>query len=180
MPRLTKYIALAMLFVSSGMLANTVRAAKTAISADITDGTCQVSVDSSSIAFGKRDPSQFATGTAEIRPLAVNLNCENMAGLSPALKVTGESSGVNDIRLFRDASSTANHVGFMLKKGSTTNLVAFYNAAGTVTPGEVLPITPMDGRSVQQFSVGLVHSTGDPMPATGVVNAKITFAFIFP
>jgi type 1 fimbria pilin len=180
MQRLTKYIAPAMLFFSSGMLANTVKAATTEISADITDGTCQVSLDSSSITFDKRDPSQFATGTAEIRPLAVNLNCENMAGLSPALKVTGESSGVNDTRLFRDASSTANHVGFMLKKGDLTNLSTFYNAAGTVTPGDVLPIKPIDGHSVQQFSVGLVHSTKDPMPANGAVNAKITFAFIFP
>lgn len=180
MQRLTKYIAPAMLCVASGMLANTAKAATTKINADITDGTCQVSLDSSSITFDKRDPSQFATGTAEIRPLAVNLNCENMAGLSPALKVTGKSSGVNDTRLFREASSTANHVGFMLKKGNLTNLSTFYNAAGTVTPGDVLAITPRDGRSVQQFSVGLVHGTGDPMPANGVVNAKITFAFIFP
>lgn len=164
MQLLTKYIIPSMLFVSSGTLVNTVKAATTEISADIADGTCQVSLDSSRITFNKRDPSQFSTGTAEIRPLAVNLNCENMAGLSPALKVTGESSGVNDARLFRDKSSTASHVGFMLKKGNATNLSTFYNAAGTVIPGDVLPITPIDGSSMQQFSVGLVHSASDPMP----------------
>ncbi|HDR2681773.1 TPA: hypothetical protein QCJ48_004554 [Enterobacter mori] len=68
----------------------------------------------------------------------------------------------------------------MLKKGNLTNLAEFYNAEGTVAPEDVVGIAQGDGNSVQQFSVGLVHGAGDPMFGSGTVNAKITFAFIFP
>lgn len=176
MAPLIKSFASGMLIIFSGH----VSAATTEIKADIVDGTCQVSLSNASINFDPTNSTRFVAKTAEIRPLAVNLDCINMVGLSPSLSVTGESSGLTDTRLFRAASSTANYVGFMLKKGEVTDLSGFYNAEGTVEPGDVLAIEKEDGSSVQQFSVGLVHGAGDPMISSGSVNAHVTFAFVFP
>ncbi|RSK63184.1 hypothetical protein EJE24_22295 [Enterobacter huaxiensis] len=68
----------------------------------------------------------------------------------------------------------------MLKKGTLTSLNDFYHAADTVAPGDIVAIAQDQGSSVQPFSVGLVRSAGDPMLTQGSVNARITFAFIFP
>ncbi|WP_229905731.1 fimbrial protein [Rahnella laticis] len=155
-------------------------AATTEIKANIVDGSCQVSLDNASLTFDRKDTTQFATGTAQILPLGVNLNCVEMQGKAPSLSVTGESAGLTDTRLFRAASSTAKYAGFMLKKGTLTSLTDFYNAADTVAPGDTVLISQDDGNSVQPFSVGLVRSAGDPMLTQGNVNARITFAFIFP
>ncbi|MGR7089461.1 fimbrial protein [Klebsiella aerogenes] len=155
-------------------------AATTEIKANIVDGSCQVSLDNASITFDQKDVTQFATGTAQILPLGVNLNCVEMQGKLPSLSVTGESSGLTDTRLFRAASSTAKYAGFMLKKGTLTSLNDFYHAADTVAPGDIVAIAQDQGSSVQPFSVGLVRSAGDPMLTQGNVNARITFAFIFP
>lgn len=163
-----------------GWSAMAASAATTDITANIVDGSCQVSLDSSSLIFDRKDISQFATGTAQILPLGVNLNCVEMQGKAPSLSVTGESAGLTDSRLFRAASSTAKYAGFMLKKGTLTSLSDFYNAADTVAPGDTVLISQQDGSSVQPFSVGLVRSAGDPMLTQGNVNARITFAFIFP
>lgn len=180
MERLTKIQALNMMVLLSAMTANHAMSATTEIKANIVDGQCQVSLDSANITFAVKNSYQFSTGTAEIKPLAVNINCENMAGLSPSLKITGESSGLVDTRLFRSASSSAQYVGFMLKKGLLTDLSDFYNAENTVGPSDIVAIDQDDGTSVQQFSIGLVRSANDPMFTNGTVNGKITFAFIFP
>ncbi|HGM5489490.1 TPA: fimbrial protein [Serratia fonticola] len=180
MAPLIKHIASSMLLVLSGMSASQAIAATTEIKANIMDGSCQISVDSASLTFERKDVTQFTAGTAAVLPLGVNLNCVGMQGQAPSLSVTGESSGVSDPRLFRSASSSAQYVGFMLKKGTLTSLADFYSAAETVAPGDAVVINPVDGDSVEPFSVGLVHSTGDPMQTAGSVNAKITFAFIFP
>jgi type 1 fimbria pilin len=177
---LIKHMTSGMLLVLSGMTASQVIAASTDIKANIIDGSCQVSIDSASITFERKDVTQFTAGTAAVLPLGVKLNCVGMQGQAPSLSVTGESSGLSDTRLFRSASSSAQYVGFMLKKGTLTSLVDFYNAVDTVAPGDTVLINPVDGDSVEPFSVGLVRSAGDPMLTAGAVNAKITFAFIFP
>lgn len=154
--------------------------ATTDIKANIVDGSCQVSLDSNSLTFDRQNITQFATGTAQIMPLGVNLNCVEMRGKAPSLRVIGESTGLTDSRLFRGGSSTAKYAGFMLKKGTLTSLSDFYNAENTVAPGDTVLISQDDGNSVQPFSVGLVRGAGDPMLTQGNVNARITFAFIFP
>lgn len=171
------YLVAGLVMILSGAAAT---AATTDIKANIVDGSCQVSLDSNSITFDRHDTTQFATGTAQILPLGVNLNCVEMQGKAPSLSVTGESAGLADTRLFRTASSTAKYAGFMLKKGTLTSLTDFYNAADTVAPGDTVLISQDDGNSVQPFSVGLVRSAGDPMLTQGNVNARITFAFLFP
>ncbi|WP_174333381.1 fimbrial protein [Serratia fonticola] len=175
-----KHITSGVLLVLSGMSASQAVAAITDIKANITDGSCQISVDNANITFDRKDVSQFTAGTATVLPLDINLNCVGMQGQAPSLSVSGESSGLSDTRLFRAASSSAQYVGFMLKKGTLTSLADFYNASGTVAPGDKVLINPVDGDSVEAFSVGLVRSAGDSMPTAGAVNAKITFAFIFP
>lgn len=169
-----------MLLVLSGLSFGQAFAATTDIKARIVDGSCQVSFDNASITFDKKNTTQFATGTAEVLPLAVNLDCVEMQGKAPSMKVTGESVGLSDTRLFRAGSSTASYVGFMLKKGTLTSLADFYNAADTVAPGDTVSISQDEGISAQPFSVGLVRSAGDPMLTGGAVNARITFSFIFP
>lgn len=168
------------LLVLSGMAIGQAMAATTEIKARIVDGSCQVSFDNTNITFDTKDVTQFATGTAAVLPLAVNLDCVEMQGKAPSMSVTGESTGLSDTRLFRAGSSTAKYVGFMLKKGTLTNLADFYNAADTVAPGDTVLISQNDGSSVQPFSVGLVRSAGDPLLTGGAVNARITFSFIFP
>lgn len=175
-----KQMTSGVLLVIAGMSASHALAATTDIKANIIDGNCQVSLDSASITFDRKDVTQFTTGTAAVLPLGVNLNCVGMQGQAPSLIVTGESSGLSDSRLFRSASSTAQYVGFMLKKGTFTSLADFYNAADTVAPGDRVAISQVDGDSVQPFSVGLVHGAGDPMLTAGGVNARITFSFVFP
>lgn len=179
MARLIKHISSGLLLMLSGMPVSQALATTTDIKANIADGSCQVSLDQTSISFSNQNTTQFATGTAQILPLAVTLDCTSMQGQTPALSVTGESSGLNDAQLFRAASSTAKYAGFMLKKGTLTNLSDFYNAAGTVAPDDTVTVTG-DNSALQLFSVGLVHSNGDPMPTAGAVSARITFAFIFP
>ena len=177
MAPLSKTLFVGLTLMLSGAAAS---AATTEIKAKIVDGSCQVSLDKASINFDQKDVTQFATGTAQILPLSVNLNCVEMQGKSPSLSVTGESSGLTDTRVFRSASSTAKYAGFMLKKGSLSSLTDFYQAADTVAPGDIVAIAQDEGSSVQPFSVGLVRSAGDPMLTQGNVNARITFAFIFP
>lgn len=177
MAPLSKTLFVGLTLMLSGAAAS---AATTEIKANIVDGSCQVSFDKASIIFDQRDVTQFATGTAQILPLSVNLNCVEMQGKSPSLSVTGESSGLTDTRVFRTASSTAKYAGFMLKKGSLSSLTDFYQAADTVAPGDIVAIAQDEGSSVQPFSVGLVRSAGDPMLTQGNVSARITFAFIFP
>lgn len=176
MPRLINLVFAGFLL----MLAGQATAATTAIKATVVDGNCEVAIDTPTITFDRRDVTQFPGGTAAIRPLGVSVNCTNMQGQAPSLKVTGESSQLSDNRVFRAASSTAQYVGFMLKKGTLNTLSDFYGAAGTVAPGDSVLITQENGTSVQPFSVGLVRSAGDPLLTAGTVNAKITFAFIFP
>lgn len=178
--QLTKYITSGMLLMLSGMSASQAIATSTDIKANITDGSCQISVDNATITFDRKDVTQFTAGAATVLPLGINLNCVGMQGQKPSLSVSGESSGLSDTRLFRAAGSSAQYVGFMLKKGTLTSLADFYNAAGTVAPGDKVSIDPVDGDSVVPFSVGLVRSAGDPMLTAGAVNAKLTFAFIFP
>lgn len=180
MAPLIKHITPGMLLVLSSISTGQAMAATTDIKARIVDGSCQISLDNASITFNSKDITQFSTGTAEVLPLAVNLNCVEMQGKAPSMSVTGESVGLNDTRLFRAGSSTAKYVGFMLKKGTLSNLADFYNAADTVAPGDTVVISQDDGSSVQPFSVGLVRSASDPMLTGGTVNAKITFSFIFP
>ena len=177
MAPLSKTLFVGLMLMLSGAAAS---AATTEIKAKIVDGSCQVSLDKASINFDQKDVTQFATGTAQILPLSVNLNCVEMQGKSPSLSVSGESSGLTDTRVFRSASSTAKYAGFMLKKGSLSSLSDFYQAADTVAPGDIVAIAQDEGSSVQPFSVGLVRSAGDPMLTQGNVNARITFAFIFP
>lgn len=178
------YIKPAMVGIAGGVVlmlsGSMASAATTDIKAHIVEGNCQVSLDNISINFDRKDTTQFATGTAQILPLDVSLNCVEMQGKAPSMIVTGESAGLTDTRLFRAASSTAKYVGFMLKKGTFTHQGEFYNAADTVAPGDTVIISQDAGRSVQPFSVGLVRSAGDPMLTKGNVNARITFAFIFP
>lgn len=95
-----------------------------------------------------------------------------MSGLAPTFKVSGDSSGVSDQRLFRSASSTANYAGFMLKQGTVTDLGDFYNAPNTVAPGDVIAIDKDDGDSVQHFTVGLVHGAGIRRLVTGRLTPK--------
>jgi type 1 fimbria pilin len=178
MARLTKHLSAGFLLMLSGISAG--HAATTDMKATIVDGNCQVAVDTPSITFDNRDVSQFSSGTAAVLPLNVNLNCEGMQGNAPSLTVSGESSQLSDNRLFRAASSTAEFVGFMLKKGVLNNLSDFYNATGTVAPGDTVALTQDDGNFMQPFSVGLVQGAGDPPLKPGAVTAKITFAFIFP
>ncbi|HHG0809116.1 TPA: hypothetical protein ACPUPA_001219 [Klebsiella pneumoniae] len=174
-----RYIpGLALLFIV--LAVNPARAATTEITADIIDGICHISFSTTEIVFATKGSQQFATGTAEVQPLDVNLSCLGMSGLAPTFKVSGDSSGVSDQRLFRSASSTANYAGFMLKQGTVTDLGDFYNAPNTVAPGDVIAIDKDDGDSVQHFTVGLVHGAGDPPIGNGTVNAKINFAFVFP
>lgn len=177
MAPLINALAVGLTLMLSGAAAS---AATTEIKAKIVDGSCQVSLDKASITFDQKDVTQFATGTAQILPLSVNLNCVEMQGKSPSLSVTGESSGLTDTRVFRSSSSTAKYAGFMLKKGSLSSLTDFYQAADTVAPGDIVAIAQDEGSSVQSFSVGLVRSAGDPLLTQGNVNARITFAFIFP
>ncbi len=180
MARLIKQVSSALLLILSGVSADQALAATTDIKATVMDGNCQVAIDTPTLKFDTKDVTQFATGTAAILPLAVSVNCEGMQGKTPSLTVSGESAQLSDTQLFRSASSTAKYVGFMLKKGTLNNLSDFYNAAGTVAPGDSVAITQDDGTSVQPFSVGLVRSAGDPLLTAGAVSAKITFAFIFP
>lgn len=180
MARLIKQFTAGVLLVLSGVSAGQAISATTDIKASVVDGNCQVAIETPTITFDRRDVSQFSGGTGQILPLDVSVNCEGMKGKAPSLTVTGESYQLNDTRLFRAASSSARYVGFMLKKGTLANLNDFYNAAGTVAPGDSVVITQDDGASVQPFSVGLVRSAGDPQMTAGAINAKITFAFIFP
>jgi hypothetical protein len=159
---------------------NQARAATTEISAYIIDGVCHISFSNTELTFATKNSQQFATGTAEVKPLDISLSCEGMTGLSPTFKVTGDSVGVSDQNLFRSASSTANYAAFMLKQGTVTDLADFYNAPGTVAPGDVITIANDGSESVQHFSVGLVQGAGDPPIGNGTVNAKINFAFVFP
>lgn len=178
MARLTKPLASGILLMLCGISGG--QAATTDMKATVVDGNCQVAVDTATITFPNRDVSQFSSGTAAIFPLGVNVNCEGMQGKAPSLTVTGESSQLSDTRLYRAASSTAQFVGFMLKKGTLNNLTDFYNATGTVAPGDTVALTQDNGSFVQPFSVGLVQGAGDPQLNAGTVSAKITFAFIFP
>lgn len=180
MARLIKQFSSGILLILSGMSAGQTIAAITDIKASVVDGNCKVAIDTPTITFDRRDVTHFSGGTGEILPLGVSVNCEGMKGKAPSLTVTGESSQLTDTRLFRAASSSARYVGFMLKKGTLSNLNDFYNAAGTVAPGDSVAVTQDEGASVQPFSVGLVRSAGDPQMTAGTVNAKITFAFIFP
>lgn len=152
----------------------------TTITADIIDGICQVSFSTNTLTFPTKSSAQFAGGTAQVLPLEVNMNCVGMSGLTPLLKVTGDSVGVKDKNLFRSASSTASYAAFMLKKGTLTDPANFYNAAGTVAPGDVIAIGKDDGDSVEYFTVGLVQGAGDPPLGNGTVNASINFAFVYP
>ncbi|WP_312278492.1 fimbrial protein [Kosakonia cowanii] len=181
MGRLNNALFYLMFFVCSGaMSSNAAFAADTIIKANIVEPTCEVGVTTSNIVFEKKNVGDFATGVAEIQPLNINLNCKYTAGLSPSLKITGDSAGLADPNVFRSANSTSQYAGFLLKRGVLSDIASFYGADGTVTPGMVIPLDADDGDSVQRFSVGLVRSAGDPMLTAGTVNAKITFAFVFP
>lgn len=78
---------------------STARAATTEITADIIDGACNISFSDTELVFATKRSPQFSTGTAEVQPLNVNVNCTGLSGLKPSLKVSGDSSGVTDIRL---------------------------------------------------------------------------------
>lgn len=159
---------------------STARAATTEITADIIDGACNISFSDTELVFATKRSPQFSTGTAEVQPLNVNVNCTGLSGLKPSLKVSGDSSGVTDKRLFRSASSTADSAAFMLKKGTVTDLADFYTAPDTVSPGDVISIDKSEGEVLQHFTVGLVRGAGDPQIGGGTVNAKINFAVVYP
>ncbi|MGF6435303.1 fimbrial protein [Kosakonia sp. 1610] len=181
MGRLNNALFYLMFFVCSGAtFSNAAFAADTIIKANIVEPTCEVAVTTSNIVFEKKNVGDFATGAAEIQPLNINLSCKYTAGLSPSLKITGDSAGLADPNVFRSANSTSQYAGFLLKKGVLSDIASFYGADGTVTPGMVIQLDADNGDSVQRFSVGLVRSAGDPMLTAGTVNAKITFAFVFP
>lgn len=168
------------LLMLSGITVGQAIAATTDFTATVMDGHCQVAIDTPTLRFDRHNTTEFSDGTAQILPLDVSVNCEGMKGQAPSMTVSGESSQLTDKRLFRAGNSSASYVGFMLKKGTLNNLKDFYNAAGTVAPGDTVAIAQDDGGSVQPFSVGLVRSAGDPPLTAGAVNANITFAFIFP
>lgn len=177
---LNKLLISGLLLVIVATMANKASAATTEIKADIIDGICQVSFSNSSIIFTTKNSLQFAGGTAEVLPLDVNMRCEGTSGLTPSLKVSGESAGVSDQNLFRSASSTAAYAAFMLKKGTLTDTNGFYSAPNTVAPGDIIALSSDDGSSVEHFTVGLVQGAGDPPLGNGTVSASINFAFVFP
>lgn len=177
---LNKLLISSLLLVIVATMANKASAATTEIKADIVDGICQVSFSNSSIIFTTKNSQQFSSGTAEILPLDVNLRCEGTSGLTPSLKVSGESVGISDTNLFRSANSTAAYAAFMLKKGTLTDATSFYAAPNTVAPGDIITLTTDEGNSVEHFTVGLVQGAGDPPIGNGTVSASINFAFVFP
>ena len=154
--------------------------AKTDITASIVDGVCDISFSDTSIVFDTRQSTSFASGTAQMLPLKVFLDCQGMTDVAPTFRVSGDSSGMSDTNLFRSASSTASNAGFMLKKGELNNLADFYNAAGTVAPGTEIIFDKNEGTATEPFTVGLVADQGQPPVGAGTVEAKITFAFVFP
>lgn len=177
---LNKPLITGLLLATVITVVNAAHAATTEIKADIVDGICQVSFSNSSIIFTTKNSQQFAGGTAEVLPLDVNMRCEGTSGLTPSLKVTGESAGVSDQNLFRSTSSTAAYAAFMLKKGTVTDTNGFYSAPNTVAPGDIIALTSDEGSSVEHFTVGLVQAAGDPPLGNGTVSASINFAFVFP
>lgn len=180
MERLIKpWFALACLSSFSSMVAH---AATTDFTANITDGSCEVTIPNSTITFNTKAVPAFSSAmtAVELHHVNVELDCVNTAGFAPVLQVTGESIGLSDARLFRSGSSDAQGVGFMLKAGTVTDLSGFYTASGTLGPGDSVKISQDEGVSTQAFTVGLVRGADEAIPRGGAVRAKITFAFAYP
>lgn len=156
-------------------------AATTHIQANVVDGSCEVIIPSSTITFDSKMAYEFSSDAMalELHPLNVQLNCIG-AGTAPSLKVTGESVGLADTRLFRSGGSDARGVGFMLKEGTLTDLSSFYTASGTVAPGDSVNVSQVEGVSTQPFTVGLVRGVNEAIPSIGKINAKISFTFSYP
>lgn len=175
--RLTSFLAL---FCSISSCA--VHAATTNFTANIVDGSCEVTVPNSSITFDSKAIYEFPSvmTTVEVRPLIVDLNCEGTEGLAPVLNVTGEAVGLADPQLFRSGGSVAQGVGFMLKEGTFPSVSGFYTSAGTVAPGDSVAIAQSVGVSSQIFTVGLVRGANEAPPTAGAINAKISFSFAYP
>lgn len=180
MARSIKYcFALTGLYLSCSAV---VYAATTQITANISDGSCEVTIPNGNLTFDNKRASEFSSAmtTVELHHLNVELSCAGTAGIAPVLNVTGESAGLADARLFRSASSEAKGVGFMLKQGTLTDLPGFYTANGTVAPGDSVSISQDNGMSTQPFTVGLVRGKDEAIPSAGAISGKISFTFAYP
>lgn len=151
--------------------------AKVEFQADITRGTCTVSVPET-LNFGLTLVSDFQgpKSTADVRDLAVGLQCKDFGSKvlgQPSIKVTGTMEG----DMFRDTSSTAKGVGFMLKSTSIADKTAFYSHAGTVRNGDLIPILDVNAQE-QILSLGFVRGAGNI--SNGEAKATLKFEFAYP
>lgn len=157
-------------------------AATTNVTANITDGSCEVIIPNSTLTFDNKMAYEFsfAMKTVELQQINIELNCVGTAGAAPVLNITGDSVGLADTRLFRSGNSEAKGVGFMLKEGKVSDLSGFYTASGTVAPGGAVNISQAEGISTQEFTVGLVRGADEAIPTVGAIRAKISFTFAYP
>lgn len=179
-------------FLSCSMLSGHACAADDKLvtfSADISNGTCNVSVSPAELMFPSVNKGKFAAAgtTAQILPLKLTVTqCAGLGGgeRQASVKVTGSMASF-DANLFRDVGSDATGVGVMLRSGLYSgDLGQFYDVKAALKNGDVTSVPVVKGgvppdNTNMDYSVGLTNGNGSEVVSSGDVMATLHFTFLY-
>lgn len=155
-------------------------------SAQINQGTCQISLDKTQMHLGTVELSALRGTLVAAQPFTLRVRAcdgEYQSGLTPAIKITGEGIIRDGKWLFRSpGDSVAQGIGIMLIKSDTPPSYG----QKPVTNGDFLDLaaknlTPAD--TDLKFFAGMACGSVAECQATGVqpgkVSARIVFDFVY-
>jgi type 1 fimbria pilin len=181
MARYAKAILFTWFLSAQGALAAS--SASVDFSAQISDGSCELTLSDTTLNFGVHLRSKVQdASTVMMLPLTAAIRCSGAT--SPSLTVTGTPytmAGLSRPVVFRDADSAASGVGFMVRRDtggiSQSN---FYSMDSALANGEPVTLNAIGEATWQNesFLLGLVRAGSLPV-TPGTVKAILTFTVAY-
>ncbi|SUB82575.1 Uncharacterised protein [Pragia fontium] len=175
-------VSTCLILLSYGVGLTTAQAIILNYSASINQGTCQISLDKTALHLGTVEMSAMRGSTlvsAQSFTLQIRSCGDYQAGLTPAIKITGEGMTRDGKWLFRSsADSVSQGFGIVLAKSDT---IPLYNQA-SITNGDYLNLTATTDTDVTFFAgiaCGSATNCQDANMRPGRVSARIVFDFVY-
>lgn len=179
----TLALALALAFAGASMVSTQAHAITLNFSATLTDGTCTLSLDKSTLSLGAVSMSQLRSNNLAV-PQSFVLSVQGCTGsgsstLKPAVTVTGSGSFQDGKWLFRNAASTTNAGVLIIQSVSVPDYsqpeVKNNSLISLANPGSI----PADQRLTFYAGVSCGGSSGCASVTTGDLIATLMFTFAY-
>ncbi|MBP1038854.1 type 1 fimbrial protein [Serratia fonticola] len=177
--------ALAVVLAGGGAVSAPVQAVMLDFSAVLTDSTCRLSLDKSTLRLGGIEKSQLRPNQLVApQPFTLSVqDCTGSAGgsVKPVVTIAGTGTTQDGKWLFRNAGSAAN-TGILVIQSATANVpdysqpeVKNNSVLSLANPGQI----PVNQTFTFYAGASCGGSTGCAAVATGDVTATLMFTFLY-